>query len=137
MIKHLNLVKNTVEQSPNGLNNVSYEDFKKITNSYVNHIDCSCLDEFDFETRKDVLVSCIHKLCIGGTLSLRFINMDLLANKIKKSEMTGKKYSEILPMLNSCWSEIEISDVISQTKLTINKMYYDNIYSIITLEKNQ
>lgn len=136
MIKHLNIIKNQ-EDSKEGLNNIDYNSLTNITNNYVQHIDCICLDEFTFDERTKVLVECIKKLAIGGTINLKFINMNLLANKIYKSEITGKKYSELLPKLYSCWSEIEINDVISQTKMIIKNVHYENIYSLITLEKNQ
>ena len=70
-------------------------------------------------------------------MSLKFINLDLLANKIDKSEMTGQQYSKILPSVNSCWSHLESLDVIAQSKLTIQNIYYDNIYTIVKLEKTQ
>ena len=137
MIKSLNLTKEIDKDVKPGLNNIDYEGLNKVTNNYVQHIDCLCLDEFSFEERNKVLVECIKKLSIGGTLNLKFVNMDLLANKIKKCEITGQKYSQILSKTQSCWSELETQDVISQTKMLVKTIHHENIYSIITLEKNQ
>lgn len=135
MIKSINVIFKKDESNPKGLNNVEADALGAITNNYVQHIDCLELDKFVIADRHKVFVSCIQKLAVKGTMSLKFINLDLLANKIEKSEMTGQQYSKILPSINSCWSHLESLDVISQTKLSIKNLYYDNIYTIIKLEK--
>jgi len=97
MINNLNLVESDNENNPKGLNNITVDKLDKITNNFVSHIDCICLDAFESEQRKKVLIMIHHKLCINGTLTLKCINLDLLANKIEKGEMTGEKFSETLP----------------------------------------
>tara|TARA_A100001201_G_scaffold134699_1_gene122485 strand:+ start:1550 stop:1963 length:414 start_codon:yes stop_codon:yes gene_type:complete len=135
MIKSINVVFAKNDDSPKGLNNVNPEELNAITNNYVQHIDCLDLDKFTMSDRHKVFVACIHKLCINGTMQLKFINLDLLANKIDKGEMTGQQYSKLLPSFNSCWSHLESMDVISQSNLSIANCFYDNIYTIIKLEK--
>ena len=137
MIKNVNIVLKKDENYPKGLNNVDAEALSAITNNYIQHIDCLNLDQFTISDRHKVFVDCIQKLCLNGTMSLKFINLDLLANKIDKSEMTGQQYSKILPSVNSCWSHLESLDVIAQSKLNIQNIYYDNIYTIAKLEKTQ
>lgn len=137
MINNLNLVESINDNTPQGLNNITVEQLDKITNNFVSHIDCICLDEFNSEMRKKVIVMIHHKLCINGTMNLKFINLDLLANKIQKGETTGEKFSELLPKIKSIWSEIEINDVVSQLPVKIINAYYDNIYTILKLEKTQ
>jgi hypothetical protein len=137
MIKSVNVVFKKDETNPKGLNNVDAEALNAITNNYIQHIDCLDLDQFPISDRHKVFVACIQKLCLKGTMSLKFINLDLLANKIDKSEMTGQQYSKILPSINSCWSHLESLDAIVQSKLIIQNIYYDNIYTIVKLEKTQ
>jgi hypothetical protein len=135
MIKNINLVKEINDTNPKGMNNVSLETLAQVTNNFVEHIDCVCLDELAIQPRNQVFPIILSKLCIGGSLSLKMINTGLLANKIKKSELTGDKLSTILPHVNSVWSDNEISDYINKYSLLIKGMYYDNIYTIYQLEK--
>lgn len=137
MIKNLNLVEDVNSNSQNGLNNVNLEQLSKITNNFVSHIDCICLDEYDFNTRKEAVVDIYHKLAIGGSATLKFINLDLLGNQIEKLELTGAKFSTILPKLKSVWSESESSEIFSQLNFDIVEMHYTNIYTILTLEKTK
>ena len=137
MIKSVNVVYEIDKDSPTGLNNVDKDKLKSITNNYIEQIDCVDLDKFNISDRHEVFVSCLHKLAIKGIMTLKFINLDLLANKIEKAEMTGQQYSKLLPNINSCWSHLETMDVVSQSGLQLNNMYYDHIYTIIKLEKTQ
>lgn len=137
MIKSVNVVYEINKNSPEGLNNVDKDKLKTITNNYIEQIDCVDLDRFNLSDRHEVFVSCLHKLAIKGTINLKFINLDLLANKIEKAELTGQQYSKLLPNINSCWSHLEAMDAVSQSGLQLNNMYYDHIYTILKLEKTQ
>ena len=137
MIKSLNIVHTIDAKNPNGLNNIDKDNLSKITNNYVQHIDCVDLDKFEISERHRVLSDAVMKLAINGTMNLKFINLDLVANKIEKNELTGQQYSKLLPDIQSCWSHLECMDLISQSKLQITNMYYDNIYTIVKLEKSQ
>jgi hypothetical protein len=137
MINNLNIIKNIADSnSYPGLNNIDLDGLQKITNNYVQHIDCICLDEFLLKDRYEVFATIYSKLSLGGTVSLKFINLNLLSNKIDRLEITGEKLSSVLPSMNSVWSEPEYLDLIEKFKLKLNNIYYDYIYTIITLEKN-
>jgi hypothetical protein len=135
MIANLNVVKHIDDTAPKGLNNIDIENIHKITNNYVNHIDCLCLDDLTFDQRNHLFVTMINKLCLGGTISIKFINLSLLASKIEKLEITGEKFSKIFQNIFSAWSEPEYLDIINQMKLKVNNIYFDQIYTIATLEK--
>lgn len=135
MIANLNVVKNIDENSPKGLNNIDSQHLGQITNNYVNHIDCLCLDELSFEDRNSLFVTMVSKLAIGGTLSIKFINLSLLGLKIEKLEITGEKFSSIFKNVSSAWSEPEYLDIINQLKLKVNNVYFDHIYTVANLEK--
>jgi hypothetical protein len=125
------------ENNPEGLNNIDRDNLKNTTNNYIEHIDCIELDKFPISDRHDVFIACVQKLGIKGTVTFKFVNLDLLANKIEKAELTGQQYSKLLPNINSCWSHLEAMDAISQSSLQLNNMYYDHIYTILKLEKTQ
>ena len=137
MIKSVNVVCVIDKDNPEGLNNIDKDKLKSITNNYIEHIDCTELDRFPISDRHDVFVSCVQKLAIKGTISLKFVNLDLLANRIEKAELTGQQYSKLLPNINSCWSHLEAMDAITQSSLQLHNMYYDYIYTILKLEKTQ
>ena len=137
MIKSVNVVCVIDKDNPEGLNNIDKDKLKSITNNYIEHIDCTELDRFTISDRHDVFVSCVQKLAIKGTISLKFVNLDLLANRIEKAELTGQQYSKLLPNINSCWSHLEAMDAITQSSLKLHNMYYDYIYTILKLEKTQ
>ncbi len=117
------------------MNNVTPEELGKITNSFVENIDCICLDTFDVPMRNSVFTTMVSKLCKSGVLNIKILNLNLLSNKINKAEIDGIKFSGILSKMQSAWSDEEVNSVISQTNLKIGAMYYDDIYTIYKLEK--
>ena len=135
MIKNLNIVDSINDSNPKNMNNVDLEQLKTITNGFVENIDCICLDQFDLKSRNELMVTMTQKLSSKGAIALKVLNLNLLASQIDKCGITGQKLSEILPQINSAWSDQECSDVINQLNLKIKGMYYDYIYTIYQLEK--
>lgn len=136
MIGSINLVVNDNEKNP-GLNNMTIQDLQDITNGYVKHIDFIYLDMLNLSDRYNVLKLILQKLSIQGTTTLKFINLDLLGLKINKGEVVSEKLSEILPSINSIWSDADIENIMAASNIIINNHYYDNIYSIITIIKTK
>lgn len=133
MIKYLNLVKEKTEKSQETA--ITPEELSGITNSYVENIDCICLDEFMLQDRINIFNMAVSKICVGGKLSLKCMNINLLGSKINKAEITGEKLSELLPKINSMWSDHEISHLINQHQLLVKGMNNDNFYTVYQLEK--
>ena len=77
----------------------------------------------------------INKLCIGGTAAIKILNPSLMANKINKSEINGRKLSDLLVNIKSVWSLEEVDDILKQLNLNVKGLYYENLYSIYQLEK--
>lgn len=134
MIGSLNVVRTQTANKTSG-NEITAENLNNITNNYVKQIECLCLDEFTLSERNVLINTLVQKLCIGGTLSLKFINLNLVSNKISKSELTGEKFSSLLPDLRSCLSDQESIEIIKNMPVVMKGLYYDNIYSIMSLEK--
>tara|TARA_S200002703_G_scaffold20667_5_gene17037 strand:- start:22168 stop:22575 length:408 start_codon:yes stop_codon:yes gene_type:complete len=135
MIKNLNIVETINDSNPKNMNNIDVEKLKNITNGFVEHIDCICLDQFTFKDRNELMVIMTQKLSSKGVIALKVLNLNLLSNQIDKCGITGQKLSEILPYIKSAWSDQECNDVINQLNLKIKGMYYDYIYTIYQLEK--
>lgn len=135
MIKNINIVQSINESNPAGLNNVAVDSVGQITNNFVAHIDCICLDEMTLADRNNLFAIMTQKLCLGGKLFIKIINPFLLANKITKNELSGDKLSNLLATIHSCWYETDCVDIFKQTNMNIESIYYDNIYTIYNLEK--
>jgi|TARA_B100000073_G_scaffold224792_1_gene187289 hypothetical protein len=135
MIKNLNVVDVIDDSNPKNMNNIDAEQLKGVTNGFVEHIDCLCLDQLELKERNDLIVLMSNKLSNKGVLSLKILNLNLLANQIDKGGINGQKLSEILPHIKSVWSTQECDDVINQLNLKTKGMYYDYIYTIYQLEK--
>jgi len=135
MIQSMNLVYEINESIPKGLNNIVPNDLANVTNNYVRNIDCVCLDNFELKDRNQVFVNMINKLCIGGTAAIKILNPSLMANKINKSEINGRKLSDLLVNIKSVWSLEEVDDILNQLNLNVKGLYYENLYSIYQLEK--
>jgi len=135
MIKHLSVVNS--EESDFAESRVSFSDLTAITNGTVNNITCTCIDELKYAERKNKIIEVIHKLCANGVLSMKIINLDLLGNKIKKKELNGEKFSEIMDKMNSVWTYSECIEFISNIDkaLIIENIGFDDIYSVIQLKK--
>lgn len=137
MINQVNIVISP-EQAIDGYNNVLVENVPAITNGYVQNIICNILDQLSFDHRNQIFVESLKKLSFGGSLLLKFVNLSLLPNKIISGDITGQKFSEILPGLQSCWSENEFTQIMSQIKgYNISKMYHDMIYTVVTIQRTQ
>lgn len=135
MINELNIIADP-EQSVEGYQNVLANQVPQITNGYVKNIICNCLDQLPFDVRNSVFLQALNKLCINGTLTIRYLNVSLLPNKIIIGDLTGKKLSEILPNLNSCWSDNEFAELMQQAQgCVISKLFYEHIHTVASIQK--
>lgn len=134
MIKHLDIVLNTELMSENTL---SIDQIDNIINGTVQNISCLCIDQLAFKDRAIVLSRLINKLCLNGILHIKMINLDLIANKVYKKELTGNKYSTILPTIQSTWDHVECMQFLDSCNniVEINGMYFDHIYTVLHLKK--
>lgn len=117
--------------------NIDISNIKSITNGYIKEMVCSCLDELDFDIRDFIFMNLIEKLSFDGTLRLKMINSTLLAHKILRNEIGPKKVSEIISQSKSMWSDYLIMDHIGNlNNIDIEKLYSENVYSVIILHKH-
>lgn len=135
MIKYLNVVYD--QPTDMKKNTISFFDLHNITNGSVQNISCLHVDKIDYKDRKNKIIEILHKSCVNGSISLKFLNLDLLGTKIKKKEVTGKKFSEIINLTRSVWDHTECIEFLSNINknVSIDTIGFDDIYTIIQLKK--
>jgi hypothetical protein len=137
MIQEINVIAHP-SQSVEGYQNVPLDQLGGITNGFVRSIICNCLDYLPFEQRQVLFSELINKICIDGTLTLRFLNASLLPNKITSGDITGEKLSEIISNISSCWSENEFQRVVQQlNNCSISKLFYEQVYTVVSIQKTK
>lgn len=137
MINQANIIIDP-KQALDGYSNILVSDIGAVTNGYVQNLICNVLDQLTFDQRNQVFVEALKKLCDGGVLTTKFMNLSLLPNKINSGDITGQKLSEILISIQSCWSENEFSMIMSQMKgYSITKLFHDMIYTVVTIQKTK
>lgn len=135
-MKPINFVTNQ-ENNIADYENIDISQIEQITNGYVKDMVCSCLDNLDFGVRDFVFAKLIEKMSFDGTLRLKMINSTLLAHKILKNEIGAEKVSEIISKTKSLWSDYLIMDHISRLEnIDIEKLYSENVYSVVVLHKH-
>lgn len=135
MINQINIITDATH-AVEGYDNVSVTDVQHITNGYVQHITCNILDQVDFSGRNQLFVELLRKLCPKGEIVVKFFNLSLLPNKILSGDITGQKFSDMLPSLQSCWSETDFTQLVSQLKgYAITKLFHDMTYTVVTIQK--
>lgn len=137
MINEINVIS-AAEQEVSGYNNILVQNIPEITNGYVKSIICNCLDTLSFNDRNILFLELLNKLCINGVMSIKFVSLSLLPNKIISGDLTGQKISEILPTMNSCWSHNDFSELMISSKgYVISKLFNDYIYTVASIQKVQ
>lgn len=135
MINEINIVS-SADQNLDGYQNVPIDQVKSITNGYVKNIICNCLDQLNYDNRNALFLELTQKMCVNGTLTIRFLNLNLIPNKITNGDITGQKFSSILGYTNSCWSENEFSDLIQRLgDCVIAKLFHEHIYTVVSLQR--
>ena len=136
MISEINIITDN-RHEVKGYNNILYSDIENITNGFVSNIIFTTIDFLEYETKFKTLTSALKKIAYGGSLVLKFMNPVLLASQIKNGTIDSEKLSKIVADMKSMGFVEEISSIVSQhPDLKINKLYNDNIYTIMHIEKN-
>lgn len=119
-----------------GYDNVLINNIHTIINGYVDDILCICLDELDWDIRKNVLDEIINKLAFEGKAVFKFVNATLLADRIIKNELDTKKLSDIIKNTKSLWSEYVILDIFnSLSSIKVDNYYNEGVNTVITILK--
>lgn len=137
MINEINVIS-AADQEVSGYNNISVQHIPGLTNGYVKSIICNCLDTLSFNDRNMLFLELLNKLCINGVLTVKFVSLSLLPNRIISGDLTGQKFSEILHDMNSCWSHNDFSELMIRSKgCVVSKLFNDHIYTVASIQKVQ
>jgi hypothetical protein len=138
MINQINIVVDKEKDVVAGYSNVGIENIFQITNGYVNNIVFTTIDKVDQENRDKVLVELCKKLTHGGSMTVRFLNPDALAHKIKNGGVSGSTFSSLVHNLKSSWMETDFLGLISGLNgFGLSKHIHEDVYSIVVIEKSK
>lgn len=138
MIGQINVVVDSTKDSVDGYNNISVDQIASITNGYVTNIIMTTLDKLDSDKRNAIFIECLKKLSFGGQLTIKFLNLILLASRIKSSYINGNKFSEIIAESKSFWTESDFMELIAGLNdYKLIKIINEDLNIIAVIEKNK
>ena len=137
MINRINIVVDEQTDMIDGHSNVSIENVKQITNGYVNNIVFNTIDKIDQQDRDPVFVELLKKLTHGGSITLKFLNPESVAKRIKNSSITGAGFTSCIKDVKSVWMETEFLGLMSSISgFNLIKNIHEDIYSIVVIVKS-
>jgi hypothetical protein len=138
MIGQINIVVDNEQDIVQGYNNVPVGDVSSITNGYVQTIVLTTLDKMEANNRTPVFIECLKKLTIGGQLTVKFLNLALLASRIKSNYINGNKFSEIIYGSKSFWTESDFMEIMAGIRdYKLIKIISEDLNTIAVIEKNK
>lgn len=138
MIEQINVVVDKEKDIVQGYNNISVEDISSITNGYVQTIIFTTLDKLENNKRNLVFIECLKKLTFGGQLTIKFLNLMLLASRVKSNYINGVKFSEVVDELKSFWTESDFMELIAGiNNYKVVKIINEDLNIIAVIEKNK
>ena len=137
MINRINIVVDEETDMMDGHSNVGIENIKQITNGYVNNIVFNTIDKIDQKSRDSVFVELLKKLTHGGSITVKFMNPESVAKRIKNSSITGAGFTSCVKDVKSVWMETEFLGLLSSISgFNLIKHIHEDIYSIIVISKS-
>jgi hypothetical protein len=138
MISQINIVVDKEKDIVAGYSNIGIENISQITNGYVNNIVFTTIDKVDQENRDKVFMELCKKLSHGGSMTVKFLNPDSLAHKIKNGSMSGSTFSSLVNNVKSSWMETDFLGLMSSFNgFNLLKHVHEDIYSIVVIEKSK
>lgn len=138
MIGQINIVVDNEQDTVQGYNNVPVADVASITNGYVQTIILTTLDKIGRNDRDSVFIECLKKLTVGGQLTVKFLNLMVLASRIKSSYINGNKFSEIVYGSKSFWTESDFMEIMAGIRdYKLIKIINEDLNIIAVIEKNK
>ena len=136
-MKKINVViTNNESTDMDSFDNVSVDIVKKITNGTCSEIICSILDQLNASSRIELINILTKKVENLGFITLKFINTTKICKDLIKGNSNSQYLSNIVENSKSLFVDSDMIDILSKIdNISIQKTYYDNIYSIIVLQK--
>jgi len=138
MINQINIVVDKEKDVVTGYSNIAIENITQITNGYVNNIIFTTIDKVEQENRDKILLELCKKLSHGGSMTVKFLNPDALAHKIKNGNVSGGTFSSLVQNVKSSWMETDLLTLISGLNgFNLLKHVHEDVYSIVVIEKSK
>jgi hypothetical protein len=138
MINQINIVVDKEKDIVTGYSNIGIENIFQITNGYVNNIVFTTIDKVDQENRNKIFMELCKKLNHGGSITVKFLNPDALAHKIKNGSLSSEGFSSLVNDLRSSWMESDFLGFVSGLNgFNLLKHIHEDVYSIAVIEKSK
>lgn len=130
------VISNDPSTDMDSFENISVDMVKKVTNGTCSEIICSILDKISLSERVELVNILSKKIENLGFLTLRFINATKICKDIIKGNSNSQHLSTIVENSKSLFMDSDMLDMLLKIdNISIHKMYYENIYTIIVLQK--
>jgi hypothetical protein len=137
MINRINIVVDEQTDMMDGHSNISIDNIRQITNGYVNNIVFNTIDKIDQKNRDSVFIELLKKLTHGGSITLKFINPESVAKRIRSSSLTGAGFTSCIKDIKSVWMQPEFLGLLSSISgFNLIKNIHEDIYSIVVISKS-
>lgn len=138
MIGQVNIVVDPSTDSVTGYNNISIEQLPSITNGYIESIIFTTIDKLHPKDRNNSFIECLKKLAPGAQLTVKFLNLVLLASRIKSSYIDGEQFAELIKNTKSFWTESDFMTIISSINdYKLIKLINEDLNLVAVIEKNK
>jgi hypothetical protein len=138
MINQINVVVDKEKDTVIGYSNISTENIFQVTNGYVNNIVFTTIDKVDQDNRNKIFMELCKKLNHGGSITVKFLNPESLAHKIKNGSLSSESFSSLINGLKSSWMETDFLGFVSGLNgFNLLKHVHEDVYSIAVIEKSK
>lgn len=138
MIGQVNITVDDSKDTVAGYSNINVDQLPSVTNGYIQSIIFTTLDKLDNDSRTKKFVESLKKLTHGGQLTVRFLNLALLASRIESNYIDGPKFAELIKGLNSFWTESDFLGMISSINdYKVTKIVNEDLNIVAVIEKNK
>lgn len=131
----INIV-NTESDILEGYSNLNIDEVKNITNGTCSEIVCTVLDKLDFNSRMEMINILCKKIANLSFITFKFFNATKLCKDLIKGNINSAFLSKIVAENESLFIESDMIEIITQiSNIGIHKIYNDNQYTVIVLQK--
>lgn len=130
----INIVLNEADQK--GENDFALSRINEIINGSLDNIQCSILDYLDYSTREKTIDLLLKKIKNNGKIMLVFLDFFKFAKQYIDGKINGSSISNVIEKLKSVNDRSDIDILITKNKsIIIHKIYYENNFLVVILEK--
>ena len=124
------------ETAQKSANDLSLSKINEIINGSVDKIQCSILDYLDYTTREKTIDLLFKKIKNNGKILLVFLDFFKFAKQYIDGKINGSSISDVIEKLKSVNDRSDIDILITKNKsMIIHKIYYENNFLVVILEK--